>query len=73
MVTSVGTYVGLPTKAITSMCGSIHEDNIGARLLEQTLLPQFTPKSNYYATNSVWFCEDILKFGVKLLKIDTKK
>ena len=54
----------------TTMHVSVHKDNVGALLLARTFPPQFTPRSNYYATNTIWFCEDIVKRGIKLLKID---
>ena len=52
---------------------SIHEDNSGALVLDDTMSPQFTPRSKYYATKTIWFCEEIHKRGIKLLKIDTTK
>ena len=33
--------------------------------------PQFTPRSQYYAAKTIWFWEQIVKLGIKLLKIDT--
>ena len=50
---------------------SVHEDNLGALVLAETLPPQFTPRSKYYATKTIWFREEIHKRGIKLLKIDT--
>ena len=50
---------------------SIHEDNAGALVLAETILPQHTPRSKYYAIKTVWFREEIQKCGIKLLKIDT--
>ena len=52
---------------------SVHEENSGALVLAETLPPQFTPRSKYYATKTIWFCdcEEIHKWGIKLLKIDT--
>jgi hypothetical protein len=46
---------------------------LGALVLAETLPPQFTPtpRSKYYATKTIWFCEEIHKWGIKLLKIDT--
>jgi hypothetical protein len=52
---------------------SIHEDNLGALVLAKTLPPQFTPRSKYYAIKTIWFCEEIFKRDVQLLKIDTAK
>ena len=67
---SLGHAVGL-TIGDTTMNVSIHEDNSGALILEKTLPPQCTPLSKYYASKTIWFCEDIIKRGIKLLKIDT--
>ena len=50
---------------------SIHKDNAGALMLVRTLSPQFTPRSKFYAVKTIWFCEEINKRGIKLLKIDT--
>ena len=44
---------------------SICEDNTGALVLAETLPPQFTPRSKHYATNTVWFHEEIRKRGIK--------
>ena len=62
--------VGLPISD-TAMNVSIHEDNAGALILEKTLLPQFNPCSKYYASKTIWFCKEINKRGIKLIKIDT--
>ena len=56
---------------MSTMHVSIHEDNAGALVLAETLPPQFTPRSKYYAIKTVWFREEIHKRGVKLLKIET--
>ena len=50
---------------------SINEDNYGALILENTLPPQFTPRSKNYADKTIWFCEEIVKCGIKLCKNDT--
>ena len=42
-----------------------------ALILAQTLPPQFTPRSKYYASKTIWFREEINKHGIKLLKIAT--
>ena len=55
----------------TSMHVSIHEDNAGALILAETLPPQFTPHSKFYAIKTIWFREQIVLRGIKLLKIDT--
>ena len=71
LVTELGKVVGLPAKDLTTMHVSIHEDNAGALVLAETLPPQFTPQSKYYAIKMVWFREEIHKRGIKLLKIET--
>ena len=71
MVSEIGQVVGLPTDDKTKMHVSVHEDNAGALILAQTLPPKFTPRSKYYAIKTVWFREETVKRGVKLLKIDT--
>ena len=48
---------------------SIHKDNAGALIIAKTLSPQFTPHSKYYASKTTWFHEEIVKQGIKLLKI----
>ena len=68
MAIDVGDAVGLPTKDIASMSVSVHEDNAGALILAQTLPPQCTHQSKYYATKPVWFHEEIQKRKIKLLK-----
>jgi hypothetical protein len=50
---------------------SVHEDNSGALVLAKTLPPQFTPHSKYYAIKTIWFCEEIHKHCIQLLKINT--
>ena len=49
---------------------SMHEDNPGALVLAETLSPQFIPRSKHYATKTVWFCEEFLKRGIKIVNID---
>ena len=71
LVKEIGSVVDLPTKDLTSMHVSVHEDNAGALVLAETLPPQFTPRSKYYAIKTVWFREEIMKRGVKLFKIET--
>ena len=73
MVGEVGKAVGMATKDMTSMHVSVHEDNAGALILAETLPPQCTHRSKYYATKTVWFREEISKRKVKLLKIETKE
>jgi hypothetical protein len=70
MVRSMAEATNLPV-GDTTMNVSIHKDNSGALVLAQTLPPQFTPRSKYYAIKTIWFCEEIFKRGIKLNKIDT--
>jgi hypothetical protein len=51
----------------------VHEDNSGALVLAEMLPPQFTLRSKYYATKTIWFCEEIHKRGIKLKKIETSE
>jgi hypothetical protein len=44
---------------------SIHEENSGALVLVKTLLPQFTPRSKYYAMKTLWFCDVIFKRDIQ--------
>jgi hypothetical protein len=71
IVKELGVVVGMETDKLVSMHVSIHEDNAGALVLAETIPPQFTPRSKYYAIKTVWFREEIQKCGMKLLKIDT--
>jgi len=41
--------------------------------LAETLPPQFTPRSKYYATKTIQFWEEIHKWGIKLLMIETSE
>ncbi len=70
MVDLLGKEVGLPV-GDTTMNVSIHEDNAGALILAEMSPPQFTPRSKHYAIKTIWFREQIIARGIKLLKIDT--
>jgi hypothetical protein len=70
MVESVTHQVNLPIGE-TTMNLSVHKDNSGALVLAKTLPPQFTPQSKYYAIKRIWFCKEIHKCCVQLLKINT--
>ena len=50
---------------------SIQKDNAGDLLLLNTLPPQLTPHSKYYASKRIWFHENIQNHGIKNMKIDT--
>jgi hypothetical protein len=71
MVESVTCLVNLLPIRETTMKLSVHEDNSVALVLAKTLPPQFTPQSKYYAIKTIWFCKEIHKRCVQLLKIDT--
>jgi hypothetical protein len=72
MVQLLAVAVVIPAGDV-NMRVSVHEDNLGALVLAETLPPQFTPCSKYYATKTNWFCEEINKRGIKLLKIETSE
>ena len=55
----------------TTMNVSIHEDNSGVLILAKSFLPQFTPRSKYYASKTILFREEINNRGIKLLNVDT--
>ena len=40
-------------------------------MLAETLPPQFKPPSKHYAIKTIWFQEQIVLRGIKLVKIDT--
>ena len=54
MVRDLAQAVGLQSGDV-NMNVSVHEDNLGALVLAETLPPQFTPRSRYYATKTIWF------------------
>ena len=68
--TSLGKTVGLPM-GNTMMNVCVHKENAYDLILDRPFSPQFTPRSKYYATKTIWFCEEIFKRRIKLLKIDT--
>ena len=70
MTTYIEKSVGIPTGKATSNF-YIHQNNVGDLILEKTLPPQFTPINNHYSVKTIWFCEEILKRGIKLCKNDT--
>ena len=72
MVQSLAVAIGKPAGDV-NMRVSVHEDNSGALVLAETLPPQFTPRSKYYATKTIWFREEIYKRGIKLLKIESSE
>ena len=48
-----------------------HKDNAGVFILARTFLTKFTPLSKHYVTMTIWFCENINKQKIALLKIAT--
>jgi hypothetical protein len=72
MVNDLAQSVGLQSGEV-NMNISVHEDNSGALVLAETLPPQFTLRSKYYATKTIWFQEEIHKRGIKLKKIETSE
>ncbi len=72
MVQSLAVAVGIPAGDVNVRV-SVHEDNLGALVLAETLPPQFTPRSKYCATKTIWFHEEINRRGIKLLKIETSE
>ena len=66
----LGKAVGIPMDD-TTMNVSVLEYNSGALVLARNLSPEFTPRSKYYLTKTICFCEEILKRRIKLLKINT--
>ena len=70
MVMSLGDSVSL-SKEFTTMHVSIHEDNDQASILAEMLPSQYIPQSKYHATKTIWFCKEIVKRGIKLVKVET--
>ena len=58
-VESMSSVVGVSSPQ-TSTHVSIHEDNAGALIMAETLPPQFTPRSKFYAIKTIWFREQIV-------------
>ena len=65
--------VGLSTKDLTYMHASVYEDNTEALILAELCLMLFSPRSNYYVVNTVWFREDNTKVGVRIYNSDAAK
>ena len=49
---------------------SFNKSNAGALILDTNFPPQLIPRSKYYATKTIWFCGEIFKRRINLLKID---
>ena len=54
MVYLLGNSVGIPDGCDTINV-SMREDSVVALVLEETLPPQFTPRSKHYANKTFWF------------------
>ncbi len=63
--------MGLQARDV-NMNVSVHEDNSGALVLAETLPPQFTPRSKYYATKTIWFHEEMMKSVIVVTSIVNK-
>ena len=50
---------------------SVHEDDADALILAQKLPPEYMPRSKHYHTKTIWFREECVKGGIKLLKFET--
>ena len=72
MTKYLGKSVGIPIGE-TKINFSIHEDNSVALVLAKIFPPQFTSRIKHYSAKTVWFCEEIVKLGIKLCNIDTVK
>ncbi len=69
MVEFLGPAVGLPVDC-TLMHVCLHEDNVGALILADTLPLYYTPRSKHYHIKTIWFRELIKKVEIKLVKIE---
>ncbi len=69
-VSIMGKAIDLPV-GDTTIQVLIHEDYFEALFLAKTLPPQFTSWSKHYHAKTIWFWEEIVKRGIKLLKIST--
>lgn len=64
--------VGLPEGGPPTMKITLHEDNSGALILANTIPPEFTPRSKFYALKTIWFREQIALLKIDVVKIETK-
>ena len=53
----------------TTIYVSFREDNAGALILDTNFPPQLIPRSKYYATKTIWFCGEVVKRRINILKI----
>ena len=68
MVRSLAVAEGIQT-GVVNIKVSVNEDNLGALVLAETLPPQFTPRSKYYATKTIWFLEEITNGESSFLRL----
>ena len=68
MVQSLAVAEGRQT-GVVNIKVSVNEDNLGALVLAETLPPQFTPRSKYYATKTIWFLEEITNGESSFLRL----
>ncbi len=47
---------------------TVHKDNSGALVLANALPPEYTPRSKFYHIETIWFREQIVLRGIKILK-----
>ena len=68
MVRSLAVAEGIQT-GVVNIKVSVNEDDLGALVLAETLPPQFTPRSKYYATKFIWFLEEITNGESSFLRL----
>ena len=71
VVKLLGQAVGLPDRGPPTMRITLHEDNTGAPIMTKTILPQFTPRSKFYALKTIWQREQIIKHKVLVVHSPT--
>ena len=70
LASDLAAHFGLdPVK--TTMNVTVHEDNASALILGNTIPPEYTPRSKFFHLETIWFREQIVKRGIKLIKVDT--
>ena len=69
LVKEVGDAVGLEQNEPPKV--RVHEDNAGALILANTLPPQYTPRSKFYALKTHWFRQECFARGIVIQKIST--
>ena len=65
-------YFGLEPP-VTSMNVTVHEDNSSALIFGNTVPPDYLPRSKFFHLEYVWFREQIVTRGIKLVKVETKE